>query len=92
MTLAKRRYQVKICLEVRSINTKKQKLIKIVTWEKKNDLKILNKKFCTYGVRLDITIDLMKCISNTKQSNLSWHFLKTANWFSFKMLFVAVRF
>ena len=24
---------------------------------------------------------LMKSISNTKQSNLFWHFLKTTNWF-----------
>ena len=29
---------------------------------------------------------LMKSISNTKQSNFPWHFLKTVNWFSFKRL------
>ena len=27
---------------------------------------------------------LMKSISNTKQSNLLWHFLKTVNWLSLK--------
>ena len=29
---------------------------------------------------------LMKSISNAKQSNLFWHFLKTVHWFSFKRL------
>ena len=29
---------------------------------------------------------LMKSISNTNQSNLPWHFLKTVNWFSYKRL------
>ena len=29
---------------------------------------------------------LMKNISNTKQSNLLWHFLKAVNWFSLKRL------
>ena len=29
---------------------------------------------------------LMKSISNTKQSNLLWHFLKTVNWLSLKRL------